>query len=152
MLTGEGVSEKDLEHARQVWKEMNMQNMGDFHDAYLKSDVTCLADVMEQFRNVCNREYELDPPHFYTVPGYAWSAALKVSKAELELLTDPDKLLFFEKGIRGGVSTIIHRQAQANNKYMQGFDQSKPSVFSSVLGCKCAVLVGNVASAASWRI
>ena len=128
-LTGEGVSEEDLKHAFRVWKEMNMQNFGNFHDAYLKSDVTLLADVMEQFRNVCNKEYELDPLHYYTVPGYAWSAALKTSKAELELLTDPDKLLFFEKGIRGGISTIIHRRAQANNKYMQEYDPSKPSVF-----------------------
>ena len=128
-LTRSGISEKEWEHAQKVWNEMKMQNMGEYHDAYLKADVCGLADVMEEFRKVCRKNYGLDPAWYYTAPGLAWDAALKISKVELELLTDPNKLLFFEHGIRGGVSTIFHRRAQANNKYMEKFDESKPSVF-----------------------
>ena len=128
-LNRQGISDKDMEHARTVWKEMGMQNMGQYHDAYLKADITELADVMEEFRKVCRKHYNLDPAWFYTAPGLAWDSALKISKVELELLSDPDMLLFFERGIRGGVSTIFHRRAQANNKYMKEFDESKPSVF-----------------------
>ena len=128
-LTRTGISEEEWEHAQKVWNEMGMKNMGEYHDAYLKADVCGLADVMEEFRKVCRNNYKLDPAWYYTAPGLAWDAALKISKVKLELLADSDKLIFFERGIRGGVSTIFHRRAQANNKYMEEFDESKPSVF-----------------------
>ena len=128
-LNEEGISEKDYEHAWEVWKRCKMKNMGDYHDFYLKSDVCLLSDVFEEFRKVCKRHYGLDPAWFYTSPGLAWDSALKESKVELELLSDPNMLIFFENGIRGGVSTIFHRRATANNKYMKNFDKTKPSVF-----------------------
>ena len=129
-LNDEDVSDEDYQFAEKVWEKMKMNNMGDFHDAYLKSDVTLLADVYQQFRKVCQKHYGVDPAWFYTSPGLAWDAALKESGAELELLTDPDMLLFFEKGIRGGVSTIMHRKARANNKFMgEKFNPEKPSTF-----------------------
>ena len=63
--------------------------------------------------------YSLDPAWYYTSPGLSWDALLKHSKVKLELLTDPDKLLLFEKGIRGGISMISNRYGRANNKYME---------------------------------
>ena len=128
-LIGNGISEDEWEHALRVWTEMGMKNMGEYHDAYLKADVTELADVMEEFRKVCRTNYGLDPAWYYTAPGLAWDSALKTSGVVLDLLSDPDMLLFYERGIRGGVSTIFHRRAQANNKYMKDFDETKPSVF-----------------------
>ena len=112
------ISEEDYERAKKIWNEFKMKNMGDYHDLYLKSDVLLLADVFEEFRNVCLENYNLDPAWYYTAPGLAWDAALKVTKVELELLSDPDMLLMFEKGIRGGISMIPNRYGKANNKYM----------------------------------
>ena len=51
-------------------------------------------------------------------PGLAWKACLKKTGVRLELLTDPDMLLMFERGIRGGITQVVHRYASANNKYM----------------------------------
>lgn len=51
----------------------------------------------------------------------------------MELLTDPDVLLMFEKGIRGGISMMTKRYAKANNKYMNDFDSSKPFKFITYL-------------------
>ena len=77
-----------------------------------------MADVFENFRDICIKNYNLDPAHYYTAPGLAWDAALKVTEVELELLSDMDMLLMVEKGIRGGVSMISNRYGKANNKYM----------------------------------
>ena len=83
--------------------------MRGYHDLYLESDVLLLADVFENFRNVCLKNYKLDPAWYFTSPGIAWDAALKMTGVELELLTDPDMLLMIEKGVRGGVSMISKR-------------------------------------------
>ena len=82
------------------------------------SDVLILADVFENFRDVCNENYGLDPAHYYTSPGLAWDAALKMTKIRLELLSDYDMILMIKKGIRGGISMISNRYGVANNKYM----------------------------------
>ena len=120
---------EDYEHA-EIWNEFEMNTIGDYHDLYLKSDVLLLADVFEEFRNVCLENYKLDPAWYFTAPGLAWDAALKESKVELELLTDIDILLMIEKGTRGGISMISNRYAKANNKYMrEDFDETEPSKF-----------------------
>ena len=54
-----------------------MENMGGYHDLYLKSDVLLLADVFENFRRTCRQYYKLDPCHYFTPPGLAWDAMLK---------------------------------------------------------------------------
>ena len=129
-LTGQGISNKDYKHAQKVWKTFNMKTMRDYHNLYNKTDVLLLADVFENFRKVCKKNYDLDPCWYYTAPGLSWDACLKLTKINLELLTDPDMLLMFEKGIRGGISMISTRHGKANNIYMgERFDRNRPSKF-----------------------
>ena len=128
------ISDEDFDHAQRIWKEFGIKNLGEYHDLYLKSDVLLLADVFEEFRNVCMENYSLDPAWYYTSPGLSWDALLKHSGVKLELLTDPDILLLFEKGIRGGISMISNRFGKANNKYMGGkYDPSQPSKYLAYL-------------------
>ena len=63
------VSDEDYNHAQRIWKEFGIKNLGEYHDLYLKSDVLLLADVFEEFRNVCLENYSLDPAWYYTSPG-----------------------------------------------------------------------------------
>ena len=77
-----------------------------------------LSNILKAFRDTCLKHYKVDPAHFYTSPGFAWQACLKKTGIWLELLTDPDMLLIFESGIRGGITQAVHRYAKASNKYM----------------------------------
>ena len=124
----------NYEHACSVWREFKIRNMGEYHDLYLRTDVVLLANVFESFRRVCLENYGLDPSHFYTAPGLAWKACLKKTGVKLKLLLDPDMLLMFERGIRGGITQSVHRWAAANNPYMGSeYDKSKPTKYLQYL-------------------
>ena len=114
-LNMSGVGNEDYEHANRVWKEFGLKDLGEYHDLYLKMDVILLANVFEAFRKACLKNYGLGPAHFYIAPGLAW---LKKTRIRLELLLDPNMLLMFERGIRGGITQSINRWAKANNPYM----------------------------------
>ena len=120
-LNMEDIDEIDYRHGNNVFKSFKLENLGDYYDLHVKSDTLLLADLFENFRDICIKEYEVDPAHFVSLPGLAWQACLKKTNIELELLTDYDMLLMVEKVIRGGICHSIHRYAKANNKYMQNY-------------------------------
>ena len=133
-LNDGGIIDEDYAHAQKVWRMFRMEYFKDYHELYNKVDVLLLADVFENFRNICLENYELDPAHYYTAPGLAWDAALKVTGVNLELLSDIDMLLMVEKGIRGGVSMVSNRYGKANNKYMgDKFNYNEPSKYIQYL-------------------
>ena len=88
-LNDTGITDEQYEHAKNVWQEFHCKTMRDYHNLYLKTDVLLLADVMENYRDVCIKNYDLDPLWYYKALGLAWDAALKISDVKLELLTDP---------------------------------------------------------------
>ena len=128
-LNKEHITNEDYAHAQKVWDTFNINNLGEYHDLYVQSDTALLADVLENFRDKCIEIYRLDPAYFLTAPGLAWQACLKKTEVELELLTDNDMLMLFEKGIRGGMCQASYRYANANNKYMKNYDKNKESSF-----------------------
>ena len=78
--------------------------------------------------------YGLDPASYFNAPGLAWDTSFKITKAQLELLSDLDMLLMIESCIRGEIATISHRHAKANNGYMgTEFDPAEDSKFISYL-------------------
>ena len=129
ILNNEHITDEDYNHALEVWKTFNIQNMGEYHDLYLTSDILLLADVFENFRKTCLEYYKLDPCHYFTSPGLSWDAMLKMTNIKLELITDVDMFLFIEKGMRGGISYIANRYGKANNKYMKEYDEKATSKY-----------------------
>ena len=128
-LNLEDISDKDYLHAQKVWDVFEIRNLGEYHDLYVQSDTLLLADVYENFRNICLEIYELDPVYFVSAPGLAWQACLRKTEVKLELLTNYDMLLMVEKGIRSGICQVIHRYAKANNKYMKNYDKNNESSY-----------------------
>ena len=121
---------KDLSDYHDLYVQIEHSNNHDYHDLYVQ---LLLADVFENFRNMCIKVYELSPAHFLSAPGLAWQACLKKTGIKLELLTDVDMLLIVEKGIRGGICHAMYRYAKANNKYMKNYNKDKEESFLQYL-------------------
>ena len=132
-LNDEEITDDDYQHATNVWNTFKCKSLRDYHDLYLKSDVLLLSDVFENFRKTCLKHYKLDPAHYYTSPGLAWDACLKETGQELQLLHDYDMLMMIEKGIRGGITHISKRYAEANNKYMKSYNPDEESSYIQYL-------------------
>ena len=145
-LSGRGITKKNYKHVWNVWYSFKMKIFKEYHELYNITDVLLLADVFENFRDICLKNYGLDPVYYFTAPGLAWDACLKITDIDLELLSDINMLLMFEKGIRGGISIISNRYGEANNKYMgRGFNKNKPSKYlmyldeNNLYGCRMSM-------------
>src|SRR5690606_41889129 len=117
-LNKEDLSPEDYERALKVWNEFSIKYMGEYHDIYLTTDVLLLADVFENFRKNCLAFYKLDPVHYYTLPGFAWDACLKMTGVKLDVFSEKqnDMYLMVERGIRGGILSFpIVTQKQTIN-------------------------------------
>ena len=90
-LNMENIDDIDYRHGNNVFKRFKLKNLGEYHDLYVQSNVQSktllLANVFENFRNMCIEVYELDPAHFLSLPGLAWQACLKKTNIKLELST-----------------------------------------------------------------
>ena len=46
-LNMSSISEDEYQHAQKVWEEFGIRNLGDYHDLYLRTDLTLLANVLK---------------------------------------------------------------------------------------------------------
>ena len=109
---------------KRVCKDFEIKYLGEYHDLYVQSNTLLLADVFENFGNMCLKIYKLDPAIFLSAFSLAWQAALKKNKVKLDLRTHIDMLIMAGKGIRGGICHSIYQYTKAN-KYMEDYDKSK---------------------------
>ena len=100
-LKGRGIRDDEYSRAVKVWNVFGMKTFGEYHHLYLKCDVLLLCDVFERFISTCLKYYGLDPCHYFSSPGLAWDAMLKMSGVRLRLIDDVDMHLFVEKRHEG---------------------------------------------------
>ena len=63
--------------------------------------------------------FKLDPAHYSSsTPGYSWDAMLRFNNVNLKLISDTERKKFIESTVRGSISMICKRYAEANNKLL----------------------------------
>ena len=108
------ITEEQYQHAKLVWQKMDCKCLRDYTRIYLQTDVLLLADCFEAFRRTTKKNFDLDPAKFLTTPHLGFDCMLKHTGVTLDLMTDQDMLQFIKAGIRGGVSSIMKRHAEAD--------------------------------------
>ena len=128
-LKGKHINDNEYRHAQLVWEKFHCENIQDYLELYLESDVLQLADVFENFRSRCLKpeNYQLDPAYYVSLPQLSWDAMLKHTDVKLDLVSDPAIFEMIDGGMRGGISVITQRYACANNPYMgDKYDPTRP--------------------------
>ena len=130
-LTGKDCSEDDYQYAQQIWTAFGCRSLEDYLKLYLTSDVALLADVFQNFREICFRgRYQLDPAYFVSAPQLAWNSMFKMLNLKVELISDPEMYRMIQPNIRGGICHASVRYARANNIYMGSlYDVMKPTSY-----------------------
>ena len=103
------ISDSDIEHVKKACEAFNITNLGEYHDLYLFIDVALLADLFENFRDTTININKLDLVYYLPAPGLSWQSCLNKTGVVLELLTDKDMLLLFEKGVHGGMRNAVSK-------------------------------------------
>ena len=94
------ICKKDYLHAIDVWIMFKKNTMVDYHDLYLKTHDSLLADVFEKFIDMWWEYQGWDLCHCFSSPRLSWDATLKMTGIALELISNTDTYLFVEKGMR----------------------------------------------------
>ena len=84
-------------YTKRVCKDFEIKKLEEYHDSYDQGNTLLLANVFENFRNMCLKIYKLYPAKFISPPGLTWKTALKKTKVKLDLLTDINTLLLVQK-------------------------------------------------------
>ena len=112
-LTETNIEDEEYERAKRIWAHFGIKNLGEYHDLYLRTDVLLLTDVYENFRDLCLEYYGLDPAHYFTLPNFTWDAMLLKTDVKIDPLTDQEMYEMIEKGLRGGMCQVSHKEAKA---------------------------------------
>ena len=69
----EKITDADHAHAKRDCQDFEIKQLGKYHDLNVQSDTLSLADLFENFRNICLEIYGLDPVKVFSAPELAWS-------------------------------------------------------------------------------
>ena len=69
----EDITDADYAHRKRICKDPKTKTLEEYHDLYVQSNTLLLADIFENFWNICLEIYELDPVRFFfTAPVLLW--------------------------------------------------------------------------------
>ena len=80
ILTMKKITKDEYEEVQNFYKKMKFKNLKEYLQCYLKSDITLLADIFNNFRKMIFDEFELDCCKYISAPSLSKDCALKYSK------------------------------------------------------------------------
>ena len=112
-ITRSHITEEKYKLAEEIWEVFDMKCMKDYMEIYCMCDTLLLAEIFEAFRQESLNNFEIDPSHFISLPGFAYSAFLKETKVSLEYITDPEMFDMLSSNLRGGHSFCSQRYEES---------------------------------------
>ena len=128
-LNNKEISVGNYKHAQKVYRTHNTKILGEYNCDYNMNDIIQLIDVEENFTITIHERFKLDLSSSVTLSSLLWEAAVKTIRKELELLTNDNIVLFYERSIRGEITRAIRYYTEPNDKCMYDYDVSEKRTF-----------------------
>ena len=64
-LNMEDITNTDYAHSKRVCKDFKIRNLEDYYGLHVQTNTLLLANVFQNFRNMCLQIFDLDPAHFF---------------------------------------------------------------------------------------
>ena len=114
-LTLKNISNKKYKKVQDFYKNMKFKNLDEYLTCYLKSDITLLADIFNNFRKTIFDEFLLDVCKYISSPSLSKDIALTQLKVKIENIKDVTVFQFVKNSIMGGLSDSIKSNVQLDN-------------------------------------
>ena len=108
-LSGKSITLEKYEELQLIWDSFGCQNLENFLEIYLESDVLMLADMFENFRDNCLKYYHLDPANFVSAPSLSYHAMLLLSDVVIEPYPSMEIYRMLQRAKHGGLSQVTTR-------------------------------------------
>ena len=115
ILALKDISDEEYNEVQLFYKNMQFKNLKEYLECYLTSDITLLADIFNNFRNIILDQFQLDPVKYISSPSLSKDCGLKYSKCKIEHIKDVDIFNFVKQSIMGGLSNSISSYLKLDN-------------------------------------
>ena len=115
ILTMKEITKKQYKKLKLFYKKMEFENLREYLECYLTSDITLLADNFNNFRKMIFDQFELDSLKYVSAPSLTKDCALKYSKCKIENNKDVSIFNFVRKTVMGGLSDSINPHVKLND-------------------------------------
>ena len=116
MLKLKDITDEEYKKVKEFYENMKFKNIREYLECYLKSDITLLADVFNNFRKIIFDNLGLDCVKYISAPSLSKDAGLKYSKCKIENIKDVSIFQFVRKSIMGGLSDSINPYVKLDNE------------------------------------
>ena len=116
MLKLKDITDKEYKLVKKFYENMKFKNIKEYLECYLKSDITLLADVFNNFRKIIFDNLGLDPVKYISAPSLTKDCALKYSKVKIENIKDVSIFQFVRNSVMGGLSNSINPYLKIDNE------------------------------------
>ena len=115
ILTMKDITDDEYNEVQLFSKVMNFKNLKEYLECYLKSDITSLADVYDNFRKIIFDEFQLDCVKYISSPSLSKDCGLKYSKCKIEHIKDVNIFNFVKNSTTGALSNSINPYVKLDN-------------------------------------
>ena len=116
MLKLKDITDKEYKIVKKFYENMEFKNIREYLECYLKSDITLLADVFNNFRKIIFDNLGSDCVKYISAPSLSKDAGLKYSNSKIENIKDVSIFQFVRKSIMGGLSDSISPYLKIDNE------------------------------------
>ena len=116
ILTLKDINVEEYKEVKNFYKNMGFKNIREYLTCYLKSDITLLCDVFNNFRKLIFDNLGLDCVKYVLAPSLSKDCGLKYSKCKIENIKDVSIFQFVRKSVMGGLSDSINPYVKIDNE------------------------------------